>query len=296
MGLHFHNLNYIKWKIKKIFLDLFKLSDYFYSSTLNSYKYKAEFKNIRTFCLFIGTGRSGHSLIGSILDAHKNIVISHQLNILKYFRLGFSKTQLFYLILRNSQYYSKTGRMQSGYSYFINQNHGKYEKLVVIGDKRGGGSTDILKKNIKLIDKFKHRLKLPVKIIYVKRNPYDIITTTARKGNKNLLSVNRQILENNIKIVFNKIEVISKIRNKYYNEILEFKHEDFLKFPKEKIIQLCNFLEVNPDNEYIIDCCSIIKDKPHKSRFEINWPNDLIDLVKQKINEYEFLNGYSYNS
>jgi hypothetical protein len=37
-----------------------------------------DFSNVRTFILFVGYPRSGHSLIGSIMDAHPNIIIAHE--------------------------------------------------------------------------------------------------------------------------------------------------------------------------------------------------------------------------
>src|SRR3989344_1389974 len=37
-----------------------------------------DFSSVRTFILFVGYPRSGHSLIGSIMDAHPNIIIAHE--------------------------------------------------------------------------------------------------------------------------------------------------------------------------------------------------------------------------
>lgn len=37
-----------------------------------------DFASVRTFVLFVGYPRSGHSLIGSIMDAHPNIIIAHE--------------------------------------------------------------------------------------------------------------------------------------------------------------------------------------------------------------------------
>ena len=34
------------------------------------------FSQVKTFCVFLGHSRSGHSLLASLLDAHKNIVIA----------------------------------------------------------------------------------------------------------------------------------------------------------------------------------------------------------------------------
>ena len=38
---------------------------------------------MHAFCLFVGYSRSGHSLVGALLDAHPEITIAHQVNGLK---------------------------------------------------------------------------------------------------------------------------------------------------------------------------------------------------------------------
>ena len=65
-----------------------------------------QFNNVKTFVMFIGYPRSGHSLIGSLLDAHPEIVIPHEYDIvanwkwLTYSDTAFSKNvtkyRLFY--------------------------------------------------------------------------------------------------------------------------------------------------------------------------------------------------------
>ena len=40
------------------------------------------YRGVETFVLFIGHARSGHSLVGAILDAHPEIVIPHEFKVL----------------------------------------------------------------------------------------------------------------------------------------------------------------------------------------------------------------------
>ena len=37
------------------------------------------FKNLKTICLFVGPHRSGSSVVRCILNAHPNMVVSHEL-------------------------------------------------------------------------------------------------------------------------------------------------------------------------------------------------------------------------
>jgi phage terminase large subunit-like protein len=41
------------------------------------------FHDVGVFCIFIGYPRSGHSLVGSLLNAHPEVIISHELDVLR---------------------------------------------------------------------------------------------------------------------------------------------------------------------------------------------------------------------
>ncbi len=89
--------------------------------------------------MFVGHPRSGHSLIGALLDAHPEIVIAHEFNALRFIQSDCDRNQLFIKLLLRSRKFTKTGRRWNGYKYTVpNQWHGCYRKLKVIGDKKGG--------------------------------------------------------------------------------------------------------------------------------------------------------------
>ena len=68
-----------------------RLNDYIQYYLSELFAREAPFKTVEKYCMFIGYPRSGHSLIGALLDAHPNIIIAHELNDLRYFARGFSK-------------------------------------------------------------------------------------------------------------------------------------------------------------------------------------------------------------
>lgn len=77
-------------------------------------------------------------------------------------------------------------------------------------------------------------------------------------------------------------------------DIFELRYESFLVNPQDYLKRLCQFLGVKPFVEYLNDCANIVFKTPHKSRYDIQWDNELINMVKNKIKEFPFLNGYSY--
>ncbi|MEM9923672.1 MAG: sulfotransferase, partial [Cyanobacteria bacterium P01_D01_bin.50] len=89
-----------------------------------------------TFCLFLGYPRSGHSMIGALLNAHPNIIMSHEAAALKYVYVGFDRNQIYDIIFKKAKFSAEKDRKLGGYNYYVpNQWQGRVEKLKVIGDK-----------------------------------------------------------------------------------------------------------------------------------------------------------------
>ncbi|MCB8964993.1 MAG: sulfotransferase [Bacteroidales bacterium] len=253
-----------------------------------------QFSKVETYIMFIGYPRSGHSLIGAILDAHPEMVISHEQNSLKYFKIGFSKDQVFSLILDNSKQSAKNGRVWTGYTYSIpNQYQGYYETLKVIGDKKGGESSFLLKQNPNLIDLIKQKVKIPIKLIHVYRNPFDNITTWAKGGSYN----NKEITSSEIEIAsakyFATAELVKCLKTRKNIEIIDIKHEDFVNNTKTELNELIHKIGLEASEEYLSACSSIVFDKPKITRNNAAWTDNLIMLTMQRMSLYSWLKDYT---
>ncbi len=262
------------------------------SSYFKARKTEPLFKDVETYCMFLGYPRSGHTLVGSLLDAHPNIIIAQELDALKYVGKGFTKKQLFYLLLRQSEAFTRNGRKWSGYDYNVpNQWNGIFEQLKVIGDKKGGTSTRTLIKNSTLLERLFKTTGVKNKIIHVVRNPYDNITTIK---NKNLQKLP---LEQCIEFYFNFTKTNARVKQEIPPEnIFDLKHESLIANPKQAMTDLCRFLGVDLTESYLNDCASIVFESPRKTRFEIEWSPEMIRLVADEIKKYPFLEGYTYDS
>ncbi|WP_019507455.1 sulfotransferase [Pleurocapsa sp. PCC 7319] len=257
------------------FYDLFKSEDLF--------------KSIEKYCMFVGYTRSGHSLVGSLLDAHPNIIIGHELNALQLFEKSVNYQKIYYLLLQNSQRKATQGRQETGYSYQVpHQWQGKFQTLKVIGDKRGSATNFIIRTNPKILDVLPNRLNVPIKFIHVVRNPFDNITTmiTRKKAN----------LEYGINSYFTKCKTVAYLKTQIdTKDILDVRHESLIDNPQAILSQVCKFLEVETSQKYLDDCASIVFKSPKKTRFTYQWDDKSIELVKNQIEQYEFLQGYSYD-
>ncbi len=78
------------------------------------------------------------------------------------------------------------------------------------------------------------------------------------------------------------------------SDMLFLRHEDFVENPRGSLHDICCFLGVETDEEYLNACAAIVYSSSVKSRYEIEWPPDLIDAVRNKISIFDFLKGYSY--
>jgi hypothetical protein len=227
-------------------------------------------------------------LIGSILDAHKNICISHELNVLDLFLHDYNFSQIRYLITRNSKRYAKNGRKWEGYDYSIHEQYqGNINKLLVIGDKKGGTTSNLLRKYPDLLNQFQESLPLPIKIIHVIRNPYDCISTRFIKN------INSFTLEDIIDMFFNQAKCVLKMKTQTEFDILDVHIEKFIISPDRELKRILKFFEVKDFNSYIDDCIKIIFPVTKKTRHEISWSKETKERINKEIRKFDFFKQYS---
>lgn len=282
------------WKTSRQIWDKIDLTYKYYRSKFNENKNTDLYNDVLTYCMFVGHGRSGHSLVGSLLDAHPDAVISHELDALKYIQAGFSRNQLFDLILENSREFSSSGRKWTGYSYEVqDQWQGRYQRLNVIGDKRGGGSTKRLAKDPRLLIKLKDAIGINVRVINVLRNPYDNIARRyIRSRDKQRKTVDKCIDD-----FFDLTSTIADIRkNVPKEEFLDSRLETLIEAPQEELTRICDFLGLDAYPDYLESCAGIIFKSPKKSRDKIEWTGSSIMEVDNRIKQFSSLKGYNFEN
>ena len=252
--------------------------------------FRWDFNQIECFCMFVGYPRSGHSLVGSLLDAHPDIVISHEMDVLRYLRYGFSKRQVLSLIIHNDKSFTGKGREWSGYDYNISGLwQGHYRQLKVIGDKEGSESTRQLKKNTELLDKVRETFDYPLKLIHIVRHPLDNITTHYIKRNP------QQTLPEAIDDYFERVETNNSIRNQIDPiEWFEIAHEEIIEESKASLKKMTDFLGVEPNENYLNAATGKIYNSPHNSRNKIDWPEEMVEQVAERSQAYNFLKQYNF--
>jgi hypothetical protein len=267
-----------------------------YVNSLRGLKELSTLKGIRTFCCFLGHSRSGHSAVASLLDAHRHIVLADEIDAFKYTALPFSNVQVYHLLLKNSREIAKQKRERAGYTFSVpNQWQGRFENIQVIGEKNGSVLATMARRNPALVDCFFSRIssRLPIKVINLYRNPFDVISTIQKRHIKRL---GHQPLRHAIDYVFDRQDGIECIRMRSDVDLFDVEFESFLANPESHLTSLCEFLGVDAPPDYISDCRSTLYDKPRQTRFDIEWPKADRDLVQELMERYPYLRAYSYET
>ncbi|MGH9118459.1 MAG: sulfotransferase [Acidimicrobiales bacterium] len=259
-------------------------------SAIKARRHRDELAPVRTFVMFVGHPRSGHSLVGSLLDAHPNMAVAHELDVLKYVAAGYRRDQLLTLVLEHSRTNADTGRKSWGYSYAVpGQWQGRYQRLEVAGDKRGRKSTARLRDHPELFDRLVGAVDMPVKVIQVVRHPYDNIATMFKRGSAPI--------EHQIDLYFELSETVDRLVGQLPADRFERAHlEDLIADTASELARLCRFLDVPAEPDYLAACAGIVFASPRRTRDEAQWTPELRASVERGIAEHEWLTRYSFES
>ena len=172
------------------------------------------------------------------------------------------------------------------------QYQGRTKQPIVIGDKKGSRSTLRIGRDASMIERLQTITGVPLKIIHVMRHPLDNITTMITRSLKGKREPLRSDFERRIYKYFRNASINQDIREQKYLEILDVYHENFIENPAGELSRILDFLGLEQDSAYIEACAGIVYKKPHQSREDVDWPEDLKESVREKIKEFEFLHKY----
>ncbi|XP_064387360.1 uncharacterized protein LOC135335748 [Halichondria panicea] len=283
---------------------------------------------VKKFVVFIGYFRSGHSIVGSLLDAHPNVVVAHELNVLRWLsRLDLQnsevKADLFNELYANSfnNVFSDGKRSDNnkGYNLTIeNSWQGRYrERIDVIGDKNGGGTSRMYRDNAKDFKLAYNRLhqfaSIPIRFIHCVRNPFDVISTMvlyriqSTRIQKDLVPISRksrhvykdvQQLSSAADLFFSLADSVANISQSITSgdRLLEIHNHELVSHPEDTVFKLCQFLNIDCPRDYLKLCAAKVFPKISRSRFTVDWPEEMKKIVQSRLELYPFFKGYSFES
>lgn len=253
------------------------------------------FRDVQTFCLFVGHNKSGTSLLGSLLDAHPEVILADEVGALHYLMAGFRREQIFHLLVKGSRREEIKGRVTARrlvpYSYKVpGQYQGKYTRLRVIGDGKAGSTTQLFGSNPDALRRLEAEMSgLNLRFIQTIRNPFDPISVMMVRG--------RRTFENSFQHYFTSCDMLVRLRGQIEAEKwTAVRYEDFVRKPEEHLERLAVFLGLAAPQDWVCACVSILRLEPDVQRNMVNWQPEWIKKVESQIEKYEFLQGYSFEA
>lgn len=255
-------------------------------------EHRADFESVDVYCMFVGHGRTGHSLVGSLLNGHSKMVISHELDALRLLdraQVPISRNQLFSTILQRDAEFTGLGREWEKYSYDIpDTDQGEFDRLQVIGDKKGAASTRRLGHSPELLGALRETVSVPLRVVHVVRNPFDTIASR-RKLKETWQAYGVEKFFANA----DNVELISEMLDE--DELFRLHHEDLISDTAGVVSDLCTFLGVEASDRYLSACDEFVFDSPKQTRNEIGWSDEEIDRIERKSQDYDWLAQYTFD-
>ena len=277
---------------------------------------------VKTFVFFVGHARSGHSIVGSLMDGHPHMVISHEFDLFTKLSDGSlvpNKSAIFNGLWRNTRRALSGLRAKStdgkGYTLFVDGLYqGRYiDHIDVIGDKRGDSTTYLL---VTKPNKWSNALNVlrslnvTLKVIHVIRNPYDNIATTLmylRYKDENFGDVKKKKLNKQYEFKsgtitgwinghFSYHRAIERVTKTYNLDVLQIHGKELILDPTGTLLKLCNYLGITCSNNYLEICSNKIYKNESRTRHMIKWTDEHLNMIQQNIEKHSSLKGYSFDS
>ena len=283
-----------------------------------------EISGIEKFVFFVGYARSGHSIIGSLMDAHPNMIIAHEYMLFKTWITQNNREKLngnrnyFYNELYQESYrascHSSGTRSKNtgfkGYTLFVkNSWQAQFKDLKVIGDKSGGMAgmmySEDPSETQNTYNEIAQTVKIPVYSLHVIRNPFDIMSTAllyAETGENSRKYEppegskfnNTNKIENFIKQFFTYAKAVRNMIQTCKLTVLEIHSEDFVKQPQEIMKWICDFLGVECSPWYLQMCQDKVFPSVSRTRDKVEWTEEQIARVQKLMNTFPYFKGYNF--
>jgi hypothetical protein len=158
----------------------------------------------------------------------------------------------------------------------------------MIGDKIGDHTALRVHHHPTLLDLVRTKFSVEIKFVHVMRNPYDVISTMSLRDNRPL---HRSIDE-----FFSLCDAVAHVKQRVAAvDIYALRHEEFISCPRTLLERLCNFFNLNHDDDFLTASAHIVFKSPHRSRYDVHWNPRLIDIVQRKLDRFAFLADYTYD-
>jgi hypothetical protein len=224
------------------------------------------------YLFFVGSGRTGSTLLGQIINKHPECLISNENRFLQ--EIIENKKNYIDSIknMINNAYYQFANGLGKNEQYqkdWKDINYFKKSKIIkVVGDKKQGGNVSIYNNHKEKFLDLIHKLgEKNTYFIQITRNPIDSIASYQISHNYSLEESKNRVLSDTI----SGYEIISKFKN---GKLIYY--EDLLNNTEDVLTSLCDYLNLTWCDEWLSSVTNVIS-----LNKKINYLNDNVKDVKK---------------
>ena len=246
------------------------------------------FQGVERFFFMLGYTRSGSTLVGSLLNAHPQMVIAQEIDIFRFLRPGITRNTLFGMVLVRDRQFAAIDRDYHGFDYAVPEgDQGRFTTLRVLGDKHAGRATRRLRDDPHALERLRSLVGVPIRVLHLVRNPFDNIASIAR---------NRDMPLSSAIAIYRKlgIAVDQTMTRLSTDELFEIRYEDLTADPTARLNEICGFIGVPATTDYLNRCATLIDHGGRRSRDSLYWSAEEIAMVEELIGSRPSLEHYSF--
>lgn len=267
-----------------------------------------------TLAQFVGYPRSGHSLIGALLDAHPDAIVAHELDIMGLFRKGWPVERLLWLARANARAFSNHGRWWNGFCYEVPGTM-RPRRPRLVGDKKGDWAARWCAADPGLAGRLAEACAVPARWVLVTRHPLDNVATMSmrRGGTYDRLRIERP---HDFRAALAEAQAEGRVASEASDAMIEdyralsaavagmkariapgawheVVYEEFVAAPKEGLAALAGFLGLDPDPGWLERAASLVHASANRSRDQVTWRPGQREALKATIAARDFLKPYA---
>ena len=255
---------------------------------------RQRWRRARAVCLFLSPPRSGHSLLGALLDAHPDAAIGHELDALPFLRWGWRLEEVLPLMERSARWAAAQEQLPGGYGYQL-AGQGQVRQPLLVGDKHGEATLVELGRRPWLRQRLDQSSPAPLHWLRAVRHPLDNIATIALQITTiapGVVPAQGTALQRAEAYYFQLADwmVIESVGQPL---LLDLRHEELLAEPERELRRLAGFLGLEPEPGWLERCQGMLHPQPHRSRHKVPWEQGQQERIMQRSQLYAFLEPYT---
>ena len=145
-------------------------------------------------------------------------------------------------------------------------------------------------------------MKLPLIVIHVVRNPYDMIATELLRTTTKQFDMRAEdltVAKPDDKVVKRYADIFMQasgvIRVMELTKVVEIHSEDFTADPRNIVRGICTTFSLPCPEEYIEACYEKAYRNSSKSRYNMEWSPNMLRYVANNMKNYSFFSKYTFD-